>query len=160
MGIGNAVCCLLPIQWGAGYHLWVVTTDEFIKLYQTTYAFVIVYIWSITLTKSSILLFYRRMFGTSIIWYIVFCLTILHGLEVTITWLSGCRPVSYYWRQYTDPTTEGSCINASLFYFINGIIGMVIDIMILLVPVPTVYKLRMPLGQKAMVCSILLLGSL
>lgn len=77
------------------------------------------------------------MFGTSIIWYVVFCLTILHGLEVTITWLSGCRPVSYYWRQYTDPTAEGSCINASLFYFINGIIGMVIDIMILLVPIPT-----------------------
>lgn len=137
LGIGNAVCCLLPIRWGGGYHLWVVTTEDFIKLYQTTYAFVIVYIWSITATKSSILLFYRRMFGTSITWYIVFGLTILHGLEVSITWLSGCRPVSYYWRQYTDPTAVGSCINASLFYFINGIIGMVIDISILLVPIPT-----------------------
>lgn len=44
LGIGNAVCCLISIQWGGGKHLWVVTADEFVKLWQTTYAFVIIYI--------------------------------------------------------------------------------------------------------------------
>ncbi len=114
-----------------------VSFDEFTKLYQTTYAFVIVYICCISATKTSILLFYRRVFGKGIIWNIVFTLTICHCLEVSITWLSGCRPVSYYWRQYTDPTAVGKCIDAPLFYFINGIIGLFIDISILLVPVPT-----------------------
>jgi hypothetical protein len=131
------VCCLITIPWGGGKHLWVVTFDEFTKLYQTTYAFVIVYITCISATKVSIMLFYRRMFGKGIIWNIVFGLAICHWLEVTITWLSGCRPVNYYWKQYTDPTAVGSCIDASLFYFINGIIGLFIDVSILLVPVPT-----------------------
>ncbi len=136
LGVGTAVCCLASVPWGGGKHLWVVSFDEFTKLYQTTYAFVIVYITCITATKTSILLFYRRVFGTGIIWSIVFTLTICHGLEVNITWLSGCRPIDYYWKQYTDPTATGRCIDASLFYFINGIIGLFIDVSILLVPVP------------------------
>ncbi|KAL2130879.1 hypothetical protein VTI74DRAFT_5833 [Chaetomium olivicolor] len=137
LGIGTAICCLISVPWGGGKHLWVVTFDEFTKLYQTTYAFVIVYITCISATKTSILLFYRRVFGTGIIWSIVFALTICHWLEVTITWLSGCRPVDYYWKQYTDPNAVGRCIDASLFYFINGIIGLFVDISILLVPIPS-----------------------
>lgn len=183
LGVGTAVCCLISLPWGGGKHLWIVTFDEFTKLYQTTYAFVIVYITCITATKTSILLFYRRMFGTGIIWWIVLTLTICHGLEVNITWLSGCRPVDYYWKQYTDPTAQGTCIDASLFYFINGIIGLFIDVSILLVPVPTskseptllqgncitfssqltllaVWKLKMPPTKKIFVGGILLLGSL
>ncbi|KAH6845776.1 hypothetical protein B0I37DRAFT_398918 [Chaetomium sp. MPI-CAGE-AT-0009] len=157
-GIGTAVCCLIPIPWGGGKHLWVVTFDEFTKLYQTTYAFVIVYITCISLTKVSIMLFYRRMFGGGIIWNIVFALAVCHGLEVTITWLSGCRPVDYYWKQYTDPNAVGTCIDASLFYFINGIIGLFIDVSILLVPIPTIIKLKMPPTKKLFVGGILLLG--
>ncbi|CAP61788.1 uncharacterized protein PODANS_5_3070 [Podospora anserina S mat+] len=137
MGIGTAVCCLISVPWGGGKHLWVVTHEEFTKLYQTTYAFVIVYITCISATKVSILLFYRRVFGTNVIWYIVFGFTCAHWAEVTITWLAGCRPIDYYWRQYTDPTATGSCIDAPLFYFCNGIIGLVIDVAILLVPIPT-----------------------
>ncbi|EAQ90290.1 hypothetical protein CHGG_02225 [Chaetomium globosum CBS 148.51] len=157
-GIGTAVCCLITIPWGGGKHLWVVTFDEFTKLYQTTYAFVIVYITCISATKVSIMLFYRRMFGKGIIWNIVFGLAVCHWLEVTITWLSGCRPVNYYWKQYTDPTAVGTCIDASLFYFINGIIGLFIDVSILLVPVPTILKLKMPPTKKLFVGGILLLG--
>ncbi|KAK4120433.1 hypothetical protein N657DRAFT_579513 [Parathielavia appendiculata] len=137
MGIGTAVCCLISVPYGGGKHLWVVTADEFTKLYQTTYAFVIVYITCISATKVSILLFYRRIFGTGVIWYIVFGLACAHWAEVTITWLAGCRPISYYWRQYTDPTATGTCIDAPLFYFCNGVIGLVIDVAILLVPIPT-----------------------
>ncbi|KAK3299616.1 uncharacterized protein B0H64DRAFT_102723 [Chaetomium fimeti] len=157
-GVGTAVCCLISIPWGGGKHLWVVTFDEFTKLYQTTYAFVIVYITCISATKVSIMLFYRRMFGKGIIWNIVFGLTVCHWLEVTITWLSGCRPVDYYWKQYTDPTAVGTCIDASLFYFINGIIGLFIDVSILLVPIPTIVKLKMPPTKKLFVGGILLLG--
>ncbi|GAB1316970.1 Rhodopsin domain-containing protein [Madurella fahalii] len=158
MGVGTAVCCLISVRWGGGKHLWVVTVDEFTKLYQTTYAFVIVYITCISATKISILLFYRRIFGTNAVWYIVFALTCAHWAEVTITWLAGCRPISYYWRQYTDPTATGTCIDAPLFYFCNGVIGLVIDVAILLVPTPTIWNLRLPTTKKVFIGGILLLG--
>ncbi|KXX81290.1 hypothetical protein MMYC01_201937 [Madurella mycetomatis] len=158
MGIGTAVCCLISIPWGGGKHLWVVTAEEFTKLYQTTYAFVIVYITCISATKISILLFYRRIFGTGAVWYIVFFLTCAHWAEVTVTWLAGCRPISYYWRQYTDPTATGKCIDAPLFYFCNGVIGLVIDVAILVVPTPTIWNLRLPTTKKVFIGGILLLG--
>lgn len=95
----------------------------------------------------SILLYYRRAFGTSIVYYIVFALAILHWLEVTVTWLAGCNPISYYWRQYTDPTAVGHCINAPIFFLVNGCIGMLIDVAILLVPIPT-GKIRFRLFRR------------
>ncbi|KEY74717.1 hypothetical protein S7711_05466 [Stachybotrys chartarum IBT 7711] len=159
LGVGTAICCLISVPWGGGKHLWIVTTDQFTRLYQTTYAFVIVYISCISATKVSIMLFYRRMFGTNLVWHVVFALAVLHWAEVTVTWLAGCRPVSYYWRQYTDPDAVGECIDAPVFYLANGCIGLVVDVAILLVPIPTVYKLKMALSQKIMVCGILLLGS-
>ncbi|KFA64284.1 hypothetical protein S40285_06070, partial [Stachybotrys chlorohalonatus IBT 40285] len=90
---------------------------------------------------------------------VVFALAVLHWAEVTVTWLAGCRPVSYHWRQYTDPDAVGECIDAPVFYLANGCIGLVVDVAILLVPIPTVYKLKLALSQKIMVCGILLLGS-
>ena len=146
MGIGTAVCCLISIPWGGGKHLWIVTFEQFTKLYQTTFAFVIVYITCISLTKTSILFFYRRMFGTGIIWGIVLGLAIAHWMEVTVTWLAGCRPIAYYWLQYTTPGAEGNCINAAQFYFANGVIGLIIDVFILLVPIPT-SKTWQPIGR-------------
>lgn len=160
MGIGTAVCCLVSVPWGGGKHLWVVTVDEFTKLYQTTYAFVIVYITCISATKTSILLFYRRMFGTNIVWYIVFGFTCAHWAEVTFTWLGGCQPIEFYWKQYTDATATGRCINAPLFYFCNGIIGLVIDVTILLVPIPTSKWVVICHGVKAepSTCRAVVLG--
>jgi hypothetical protein len=137
LGIGTAVCCLISVPWGGGKHLWVVSIDEFTKLYQTTFAFVVIYITCVCTTKTSILLFYRRVFGTSIAWWVVCGLNFLHWLEVTVVFTAGCQPASYYWRQYTEPGAEGHCIDDSLLYFINGIIGMLIDISVLLVPIPS-----------------------
>ncbi|KAK4221414.1 hypothetical protein QBC38DRAFT_540152 [Podospora fimiseda] len=129
----------------------------------TTFAFVIVYITCVSATKISILLFYRRVFGTTVVWIVVFGFTLAHWAEVTVTWLAGCRPIDYYWnywKQYTDPeSTTGSCIDAPLFYFSNGIIGLVIDVAILLVPIPTIRRLNMPTTKKVFVGGILLLGS-
>ncbi|KAK4185421.1 hypothetical protein QBC35DRAFT_16273 [Podospora australis] len=158
MGIGTAVCCLISVPWGGGKHLWTVDHDQFTKLYQTTYAFVIVYITCVSATKISILLFYRRVFGTTVIWYLVFAVTCAHWAEVTITWLTGCRPVKYYWEQYTNPVAVGTCIDAPLFYFINGVIGLVVDLAVLFVPIPTIWQLNMPTTKKVLVGGVLFLG--
>jgi hypothetical protein len=160
LGIGTAVCCLISPPWGGGKHLWVVTLDQFERLYQTTWAFVLVYIGAISATKLSIMLFYRRMFGTSLVWWIVTTLCVLHYCEVTFVWIGGCQPISYYWEMYTVPGSEGHCIDAPVFYLANGSIGLVIDVLILLTPLPTIFALQMAPAQKWAVIGILGLGSL
>lgn len=91
----------------------------------------------VTLTKVSILLFYRRVLGVNISWYLIFGLIIGHGIASTIVSLAGCQPFDYLWMQFAaDQEAVGSCVDLSLFYYWSGIIGLIIDISILLSPIP------------------------
>ena len=72
---------------------------------------------------------------------------------------SGCRPVSFYWRQYAG-ATDGVCIDVLQFYLVFGIINMVNDIIILVVPIPRIMNLHMNTKKKVSVAGIMLLGSL
>lgn len=135
--IGTAACCMLCVYYGGGRHLWSTTTEEFINMFQITYAFVLIFATAVTMTKISILLYYRRLFGAT--WWHNACMFLVVGYEVAvvIAWLSGVRPISYYWTQYTDPTKPGYSIDAAKFFLYNGICASIIDILILLVPFPT-----------------------
>ncbi|KAF4463716.1 integral membrane pth11 [Fusarium albosuccineum] len=135
--IGTAVPCIISIPYGGGKHLWVLTFDDFTTLWKMTYAFVLIYATCVSLTKASILLFYRRVFGTSRPFYVCLFLVIGYWVAIITAWFSGCRPASYFWEQFTNPEAKGYCMNTSLFYFVNGICAMLIDVAILMVPLPT-----------------------
>jgi len=157
--IGTAVLCFLSIPEGGGKHLWTLTFQDFTRLWQMTYAFVLIYATCVSLTKASILLFYRRLFGTNWAWKLCMSLVVGYWVAIVIAWFAGCRPASYFWEQFTNPEADGVCMNTSLFYFVNGICAMLIDVFILLVPIPTIYHLRMRRSQKVAVSGILLLGA-
>ena len=150
--IGTAICCLLCVHYGGGKHLWSTTTEEFIKMFQITYAFVLIFATSVTMTKVSILLYYRRLFGTT--WWDHFCMFLVVGYEVAvvIAWLSGVRPISYYWTQYTDPSKPGYSIDSAKFFLHNGICASIIDILILLVPFPTGMLSALPTASSCKSC--------
>ena len=48
-------------------------------------------------------------------------LAIGYWVAIVVAWFAGCRPASYFWEQFTMPEANGSCMNTSLFYFVNGI---------------------------------------
>lgn len=81
-------------------------------------------------------------------------------VAVVATIAVACRPVSYFWQQYADPGAEGTCIDVSEFFLDNGIAAVLIDVMILCVPAPIIWRLQMPKTQRLAVICILLLGGL
>jgi hypothetical protein len=83
-----------------------------------------------------------------------------YWVTIVITVAVACRPLPYFWLAYTDPTSVGVCINVPAFFFGNGIAALLIDVTILCVPMPTIYRLQMQLSLKVAVMGILLLGSL
>lgn len=120
-----------------------------------------IYATAVTCTKASIVMFYGRIFNFR--WTLRICLFLVIGYWITIivTISVACRPLPYFWLQYTDPTAaKGSCIDVPTFFFGNGIGAMLIDVIILCMPMPIIYGLQMPLSQKVAVSGILLLGSL
>ncbi|KAJ5815873.1 hypothetical protein N7447_008106 [Penicillium robsamsonii] len=163
---GTAISCFitltpdcLGIPYGLGYHLQSLTKGEFITVWKILLAYVMIYATAVTCTKASIIFFYGRIFNFR--WSMGFCMFLVIGYWITIivTAAVACRPLPYFWLVYADPTAIGVCIDVPSFFFGNGIGAMLIDVIILCMPMPTIYKLQMPLSQKVAVVGILLLGS-
>ncbi|CAG8893019.1 unnamed protein product [Penicillium egyptiacum] len=129
-----------------------------VELMRVLFAFVVLYVLTVPLIKLSVLLFYRRIFGmTYPIWFCVF-LTIGYFLSGTIAFLACCRPVSYFWTQFEE-RSGGKCVfNLYPFYISHAAINVATDGIILLVPIPIVWKLQMRWTQKLMLSGIFLVG--
>lgn len=54
----------------------------------------------------------------------------------------------------------GSCINRPAVYLANGVLNVVTDFVILLLPVPMIRGLQMPFRQKLLLAAMFSVGSL
>lgn len=153
---------LLPVggNYGLGKHVWAVPILNVVEVVRILFIYVILYIANVPLIKLSIILFYRRIFGmTKLMWFCIF-LTVGYFVSCMIAFLVCCRPVSYYWTQYVDPS-GGKCVyNLYPFYIGNAAANVTTDVIILLVPIPMVWKLQMKSTQKLLISGIFMLGGL
>ncbi|KAI9830648.1 MAG: hypothetical protein M1819_005458 [Sarea resinae] len=127
------------------------------------YAYTFIYGASVAFTKLSVICFYRRVFGTAdrvFNWalYISFSVSVCYILMIWTVMLGSCQPLSYFWNQYVDPKAQGSCIAVNKFFLIAGCINMVIDVCILIIPIPKIYQLQMSRRRKLTVVGIMMLG--
>ncbi|RHZ57293.1 putative integral membrane protein Pth11-like [Aspergillus thermomutatus] len=154
----NLVCTIMGGYYGLGKHVWVVELDDVIIVMQLLFAYVLIYVVAIPLIKLSIILFYRRIFGMNWVMWVCVFLTVGYWFSCTIAFLVCCRPLSYYWTQFRDPS-GGRCIfNLYPFYIGNAAANVATDGIILMVPIPLVWKLQMRTAQKILVSGIFLLG--
>ncbi|KAL4863635.1 hypothetical protein BDV12DRAFT_25488 [Aspergillus spectabilis] len=152
-------CTIVGGQYGLGKHVWVVPMDDITRVNQTHFAYVLIYVWAIPLIKLSIIFFYRRIFGTTPIMYLWGFLTIGYFVACTIAFSACCRPPSYYWTQYADPTGGHCVFDLYPFYIGNAAANVATDLLILVVPIPLVWGLQMRKVQKGLVLGIFMLGS-
>lgn len=113
--------------------------------------------------KMSIVVFYWRVFAIRsfrMVLYFVTFLVMGWWFSILIVACVQCRPYSYFWNQYVDPTAKGTCINTYYFFIGNGAASVITDFIILICPIPMVWKLQMPIAQRLSVISIFLLGGL
>lgn len=93
-------------------------------------------------------------------WVMWICvlLTVGYWFSCTVAFLVCCRTLSYYWTQYRDPGGGKYIFNLYPFYIGNAAANVATDGIILMVPIPLVWKLQMRTAQKVLVSSIFLLG--
>lgn len=115
--------------------------------------------------KVSILFFYRRVFMAShadlslrIGIYLGFFLTLSYPIIICVTMATACKPASYFWNQFGG--ASGTCIDTDTFFLALGIINMLNDIVVLLIPFPQIAKLQMNRRKKVAISGILAVGSL
>jgi len=104
---------------------------------------------------------YLRLAGnlrTFLYWGAIGTLVIIVAQFVSTVVVVGvqCIPMSTYW----DPTVKGTCININDFFYSTNIFTIITDIMIIGLPIATLWKLNCPRAQKYGIMLAFLLGGI
>ena len=114
---------------------------------------------SLGAVKFSALLLYRKVFESHSRW---FNTAILSAELLTVAWtmygvistLFQCSPVEKAWKR----DMPGHCINMEAWYLSSSVWEVLLDIYILVLPMPIVWGLQMSLSRKALVALAFVCG--
>ncbi|CAG8006785.1 unnamed protein product [Penicillium olsonii] len=146
---------------GVGYHITSLsqTSGTFESLKKCIFALQILdYPLSVVPAKIALLIFYARIFTIRkfrIAAYVVGLLVLAYGLAALFGFFFQCRPLEYIWDR-TIP--GGKCVWRLQVYRILSPINCITGILIIILPIPTVWKLHAPRGQKLALTGVFLLG--
>ncbi|KAJ5937100.1 integral membrane protein [Penicillium verhagenii] len=115
----------------------------------------IIYSAAVIPAKLAVLHLYLHIFTNRrarLICYVTMTILISNWVACTVGWALACRPVSYFW------TGEGSCVNINAVYRWSGVPNIVTDLIILVLPIPTLYRLQTSLRLKLGIALTFLLG--
>lgn len=60
---------------------------------------------------------------------------------------ASCQPLTFFWTGWTGEV-KGKCINLNAFVMCHGIINVVLDVWMIILPATQIYDLRMKLKKK------------
>ncbi|KAI0179891.1 hypothetical protein GGR52DRAFT_568658 [Hypoxylon sp. FL1284] len=159
---GTAVITVIGGSHGAGRHIWALTPQNVSDTFKLLYSYTFVYAGSVSFTKLSILLFYRRIFQRGTKWFhirlgIALFLAISYPLCIWFIMAFVCKPPSQFWTQFLGTTAE--CVDINTAFMVLTVVNMINDIVVLMVPIPEILQLQMSGKKKLAVCGVMLLGS-
>jgi hypothetical protein len=115
-------------------------------------------------SKASIAVFLLRIaVGKLQQWAIYF--TLILGTVPSIIFffvcMFQCKPISFFWVRFVDPTAQGSCINLHIIMmltYVFSVIAVITDFAFTILPIFMVWKLNMKAKSKWLLAPVFLLG--
>ncbi|TDZ38757.1 putative uncharacterized oxidoreductase [Colletotrichum spinosum] len=156
------ICTVLVMaRYGEGYHEWEVTKDSYKEILRWLYIGSIMYCPAAYFTKMALLLLEARVFAV----YervprgvFVFGIALLVCYIPILTLKSAvCIPVAAAWDSDIKPA---QCMNQRKIFISDMCLGVFTDIVILILPIPLTFSLRMPLATKIKVVTLLSAGGI
>jgi len=128
---------------------------------QWTLAGTILYATSLAFTKVSILFFYLRLaphrWFRSLVRMLLTIVVAYATAYVTVS-IFGCKPIAASWDlRLAD---RAICLDPYTKYMALSVLNIVIELLVLILPIPVVLHLQMPAKQKVSVCMVFATGSL
>ncbi|KAI9829281.1 MAG: hypothetical protein M1826_005745 [Phylliscum demangeonii] len=148
---------LASVHNGLGRHEYVVNRAALEDFSQGEYAFNVLYPACIMLVKISILLLYRALFVTRpfrITVLVVGGYVILLGIASVLVAIFKCKGVRDGWKT----AGSGQCIDELTFFVATAALNLVADVVVLILPMPVVWRLQMLRKQKLALTAIFALG--
>ncbi|KAI3393495.1 hypothetical protein diail_4216 [Diaporthe ilicicola] len=142
---------------GAGHHMDELNKSHVARLTQSFLVIQALYGLSMCTVKWSTLFMLKRIFAVKPFEIVTWIIIGLQAGWLLMTVLIGfliCRPVQKNW----DPTAEGTCGNQIAGYTAVSVVNVIVDVLILLLPLPMVYRLQTKPGYKVGLFAIFSIG--
>ncbi|KAK8139407.1 hypothetical protein PG984_002787 [Apiospora sp. TS-2023a] len=142
-----------------GTHAYELELPRFMKFLFDFYPMPIIYPLCCMFAKMSLMYFYTRLNPSRLYqaaaWFGLF---FVFGSNIGLAFATAfpCKPLELSW----NPLILGTCIDRPATYKATAIIGLLSDVYLILLPVPTVVGLQMPWQQKAGLCAMFAVGIL
>jgi hypothetical protein len=117
---------------------------------QLTWLTEVFYFAAVAFTKISFLFFCLRIFPRKELRMSIFVLVgvcAAYGFSFVVVCLFNCLPVSYIWESW-DGEHTGKCIDFHIFAWSHAGINIALDIIIMSVPMPELWRLSLSLKKK------------
>ena len=148
------------VQLGLGQHIQYVNPPTNIETIRFLFFFVpIIYTLTMIGYKASVLLLYRRIFACHQVFirvvYGVGAFLVAYGIAIMFAGhIFECTPISAAW------TLNGHCVDAKASAIAFSVLNITTAATILVMPIPLVWRLKLPSGQRITLGLIFLLGLL
>lgn len=139
------------IHYGFGKNIWdIYPQDNITKAYKHFFAFVLAYKALISLAKISVCLFLLRIFRSAVFRWTAYTMIGINS-AIAVTWMLTdsfhCIPVHLAWTQW-EGLEQGKCIDFTAATFANGIVNIMVDAVMVVMPIYEVSKLNLSLRKK------------
>jgi hypothetical protein len=135
------------VKEGMGLHADTLPVSNLVMIAKFLVVAEILYVFNLVWTKIAILLMYYRIFHFPYFkrWaYIIGTFVILWVITITFCFIFICVPVKKLWY----PSLPGHCINQVGTWIANAASTIMTDLVILVLPMPQVWKLQLRLSEK------------
>ncbi|KAI1642179.1 uncharacterized protein F4817DRAFT_369624 [Daldinia loculata] len=161
MGVDDGICSsvMLATRYGLGVHRDEVGDDDYNKYLQLQIASSITFSWGVVAAKASFAVLYLRIFpegGFRVVNKFLIAFLFAQATEETCVVLFKCSPVRKSW----DFKLEGSCFSLHPLWYSTFIFNLITDLTLFLEPIPSAWKLQLPLVKRLGLICMLSLGVL
>ncbi|KAF4984891.1 hypothetical protein FZEAL_44 [Fusarium zealandicum] len=144
-----------------GVHAWELTLDDHTMSSLLVLCTTLTYIPTTILSKLTLCFFYYRLSPSRWYHYSVYFTGFICSCSLIGIWFSvlfACKPVAAAWDVRLELTS--TCINRPPVYITQAAFGCVTDLMLLLLPLPTVLGLQMSTRHKLGLVGMFAIGSI
>jgi hypothetical protein len=113
---------------------------------------------AVTFVKISLLDLLTEIFAACSVANVLMGISASYGISFTIVTLAGCRPFVANWDKISHPNY--TCINTASFHVAHDAIGAILNIAILLLPVPIIWNLHLKGSKRVGVIFLFSIGIL
>ncbi|KAL4899585.1 hypothetical protein BDW74DRAFT_171395 [Aspergillus multicolor] len=145
---------------GLGKNIWTVPFADISATMKLFFIEEVLYTTCTALVKISMLFLYLRLFPNVLLRKAIFT-----SLAITALWALGsffaqvfsCKPISFYWNQW-DGEHEGRCSSHNALLLAHSIINIVLDILVIVLPMPVLVRLQMSIEKRVGMCLMFAVG--